>query len=76
VKRTLQERKKIMSSIFEKLKTMTLSELQIIWEALLSQSWCSGDFYDERSGIAMDDWAEAVQSEISQRRTQIGSKNC
>ena len=49
-----------------KLRSMTDDDIRATWEALRS-GWGSRSFWDAEHDISMDDWAEAVYSEKSER---------
>jgi hypothetical protein len=52
-------------SINQKLEQMSDSSLLAVWEGL--RNYDPTEMYDVERGITMDEWAEAVYSEISLR---------
>lgn len=52
-------------SIYEKLAKMSNQQLKTTWEAL--SDYDSYEMYDAANNISMDNWAEAVYSEMDRR---------
>ena len=52
--------------IGRKLASMSDDDISVTWEAL-RVGWQSDKLWDPENGITMDDWAEAVYSEKSER---------
>lgn len=52
-------------SIYEKLAKMSNKQIKAIWEAL--DNYDPREWYDAENCISMDEWAEAVYSEMDRR---------
>lgn len=54
-----------MRALIERVKAMSDNDIMIIWRAL--RHYDPHDYYDKEQQITMDQWAEIIYSERSQR---------
>jgi hypothetical protein len=61
----ITDKEDAMKAMFAKIEALTNQELLAVWTAL--KHYDPKDFYDRQHSITMDDWANAIYSNISRR---------
>jgi hypothetical protein len=54
-----------MREVMQKLAAMSDGDLRTVWRSL--ENYDPDEYYDAEKGIKMDEWANAVYSELSSR---------
>jgi hypothetical protein len=57
-------------TMLEQVQSYTDSDLLVIWRSLCATRYSPDEYYDLGRGIKMDDWANAIYSEICARNIQ------
>lgn len=61
------ELKTAYTKMLDRVKNKNNEDLKGIWKALHEADFCASDLWDPTGNINMDEWMEAIYSEISSR---------